>query len=256
MQRKFIIVKYIFLVSLGLLILASFIFLRLNPFQILMAFYPMVIFLVENFFPPNLTHLTTFLPALFETLFLAIVATYISAFIAFFFAILMSSRLSPHVILQTVMKIFISIIRNIPVLIWASILVFIFGIGQMVGIASLILSTVGFLTRSYAESMDDILDEKLEALKATGASYFQIIIHGILPEFMPAWINWTLFSFELNLRISAVLGIVGAGGIGTVIAQQLNLRNFNTAAAFIMSLVVLVLLIEYLVGRLRKKIVR
>jgi len=166
----------------------------------------------------------------------------------------MSERLNPNPILRRAVRYFISFLRNIPVLIWASLLVFVFGIGNLVGLMALVLATMGFLSRSYAESMNDIAGDKLEALHASGASYMQILVHGLIPEFAPAWLNWTLFSFEINIRASAILGIVGAGGIGILISSNMNMRNFTEASMLIIILVALVLLTELTVGQLRKRI--
>jgi len=237
------------------IIFASFVFLEVNPLDILAAPIPMITFLVEDFFPPNFSNFPHYLPAILATLFFAIGATYISAFLAFIFGVLMSERLNPNPIVRNIIRYFVSFLRNIPVLIWAQLLIFVFGIGNMVGLIALVLATVGFLARSYAESMDDIAGERLEAIQATGASYMQTLVHGLIPEFSTAWLNWTLFSFEINIRVSAILGIVGAGGIGVVIQTNLQRRNFTEASTLIITLVVMVLLTELLVGHLRKKLI-
>jgi len=168
--------------------------------------------------------------------------------------VLMSEQLNPNPILRHGVRYFVAFLRNIPVLIWGSLLVFVFGIGNMVGLLALTIATMGFLSRSYAESMNDIAGERLEALYASGASYMQILVHGLIPEFMPAWLNWTLFSFEINIRASAILGMVGAGGMGMLIQSQLNMRNFTQASTLIITLVVMVLLTEFSVGALRRKL--
>jgi len=233
---------------------ASFFFLNVNPLDILAAPVPMITFLVENFFPPNLSNFSTYLSAIMQTLFFAVAGTYISAILSFILGILMSERLNPNLLVRSIVRYFVSFLRNIPVLIWASLLVFVFGIGNMVGLIALVLATVGFLARSYAESMDDIAEERLEAIRASGANYMQILVHGLIPEFASAWLNWTLFSFEINIRASAILGIVGAGGIGMAIQTNLARRNFTEASTLIIVLVIMVILTELTVGRLRKKL--
>ncbi len=148
----------------------------------------------------------------------------------------------------------ISFLRNIPVLVWASLFVYIFGIGNMVGLLALTVATLGFLARSYADSIDEIGSSKLEALRAAGASYWQILFHGLIPEFIPSWINWTLFSFEINIRASSILGMVGAGGMGIMIQTNIRLFKYREAFALIILLVLLVLLTEFTVNQLRKRI--
>lgn len=239
---------------ISILIIASFIHLNVNPFDILSAPPEMMRFLVNNFFPPNTAIFANAVPIIIDTLFFAIVSTYISAILAFILGVLMSERLNPNPFIRRGVRYFVAFLRNIPVLIWGSLLVFIFGIGNMVGLLALTIATMGFLSRSYAESMNDIAGDRLEALHASGASYMQILVHGLIPEFVPAWLNWTLFSFEINIRASAILGMVGAGGMGMLIQSQLNLRNFTQASTLIITLVVMVLATEFSVGALRKKL--
>jgi len=236
------------------LILASFIHLQLNPLDVLGAPPQMINFLVERFFPPNTAIIQHATPIIIQTLFFAVVATYISAIVSFTLGVLMSEQLNKITWLRWAVRYFVAFLRNIPVLIWGSLLVFIFGIGSMVGLIALTIATMGFLSRSYAESMNDIAGEKLEAMYASGASFMQILVHGLIPEFVPAWLNWTLFSFEINIRASAILGMVGAGGMGMLINSQMNLSNFRSASTLIIILVSMILLTEVTVGFVRRKI--
>ncbi|MCL2560421.1 MAG: ABC transporter permease subunit [Turicibacter sp.] len=235
------------------LIVASFIHLSVNPLDILTAPPTMLTFMADNFFPPNTEIVANSLPVIIETFFFAVIATYVSAVISFTLGILMSERLNRHAVVRRGVRYFVAFLRNIPVIIWGSLLVFIFGIGNIVGLIALTIATMGFLSRSYAESMNDIAGERLEAMYASGASYMQILVHGLIPEFMPAWLNWTLFSFEINIRASAILGMVGAGGMGMLINSQMNLRNFRSASMLIMILVGMILITEFTVGFLRRK---
>ena len=100
--------------------------------------------------------------------------------------------------------------------------------------------------------MNNIADSKLEALKATGATPAQLLVHGIIPAFFPSWVNWTFFSFEINIRASAILGMVGAGGIGIMIQTNIRLFKYKEAMALILILVALVLMTEFVVNKLRK----
>jgi len=235
-------------------VISSFVYLDVNPLEILIAPPTMIAFLRENFFPINTAIIGNSVPIIIDTLFFAVVSTYISAILAFTLGVLMSEQLNPNPFVRHGVRYFVAFLRNIPVMIWGSLLVFVFGIGNMVGLLALTIATMGFLSRSYAESMNDIAGEKLEAMYASGASYMQILVHGLIPEFMPAWLNWTLFSFEINIRASAILGMVGAGGMGMLIQSQLNLRNFTQASTLIIILVAMVLVTEFFVGFLRKKI--
>jgi len=234
------------------IILASFIYLNVNPLAVFMSFPSFFSFAYNNFLPPNFTGISTQMPNVWRTLMFAVVGTYISAFLAFFFGVLMARTMNPFPILRGVARFFMSFLRNVPLLVWGTVLVFIFGIGSMLGVVTLVMATLGFLARSYADSIDEIAGTKLEALRANGAGYWQILFHGLVPEFVPSWINWTLFSFEINIRASAILGMVGAGGLGLVIQNNLDLRSFRRAMALIIILVLLVLITEVLTNTIRR----
>lgn len=238
----------------GVISTLSFSYISVNPLHILTSIPTLITFLYINFLPLNLNNMPIFLRATVDTLLFALLGTYISAIISFILGVLMSENLVPNPLVRGLIRFIVSFFRNIPVVIWVSVLVFIFGIGNIVGLIALVIVTIGFLSRSYAESINEIAGSKLEALKASGASWFQLVIHGIIPEFLPAWINWTLFSFEINIRASAILGMVGAGGVGILIQTNLNLRNFNSAGTLIMILVILVLLTEFVVNFIRKRL--
>lgn len=239
---------------LFILLAFPFIYLKVNPVEILTAYPSIVSFSAENFFPPDFSGFKNYAPLIVETLLFAIVGTYISAILAFILGLAMSESINPIAPVRWIVRTFSSLVRNIPVLVWASLLVYIFGIGSMVGLFALILATLGFLTRSYAETIDNIADTKLEALKANGASPLQVIVNGLMPEFIPAWVNWTLFSFEINIRASAILGMVGAGGIGIMIQTNIRLFKYQEALALIITLVILILLTEFAVTKIRKAI--
>ena len=232
----------------------SFSYLDVNVLNIFTAMPDLAGFLANNFFPPNFSNISTYVGSVVDTLLFAVVGTYISAFLAFILGVLMAESLNPYPFLRAVVRFIVSFFRNIPVIIWVTLLVFVFGIGNMVGLIALVLATIGFLSRSYAESINEIAGTRLEALRASGANWFQLVFHGLIPEFAPAWINWTLFSFEINIRASAILGMVGAGGLGILIQTNLNLRNFTETSALIIILVSLVLLTEFTVNIIRKRI--
>lgn len=249
-QRKFsAIMKYMGILAV---VIFAFAYLEVNVFEALLAFPSFFHFFLTNFLPANFSQLPTYVPLIVETILFAVVGTYFSAILAFVFGLLMSEQTNPFRWVRIAVRMFISFLRNIPVLVWASLLVYIFGIGNMVGLLALIIATLGFLARSYADSIDEIAGSKLEALRASGASYWQILFHGLIPEFIPSWINWTLFSFEINIRASSILGMVGAGGIGIMIQTNIRLFKYHEALSLIIILVLMVLATEFVVNRLRR----
>ena len=229
-------------------------FLDVSPWHMVQAFPDLFHFFGDNFWPANFTGISANTQAIVNTLLFAVVATYVSSGLAFIMALFMTRHTNPFAPVRVSVLGLMSLLRNVPMLIWATLLVFIFGIGNVVGVVALIFTTLGFLARSYAETISELSTHKLEGIRSTGASYLQVLTHGLLPEFTPAWLNWTLFTLEVNMRASAVLGMVGAGGLGLLIQTTLDWRHFRRAMALVMILVGMVLAIELLCHWLRERI--
>lgn len=243
----------IVLATLALVALCMY-YLKMSIIDMVLGIPQFVMFFFTKFLPPSLENITNYLPSMFDTLGYAVISTYFSTVIAFVFGILISENTNKWKPLRVIVRGFVSILRNIPFIIWGALLVYIFGIGGIVGVLALILVTIGFLSKSYAESLDEISGDKIEALRANGASYMHILCHGIIPQFVPAWINWTLFAFEINVRASVVLGLVGAGGIGVLIDTNINLFKYEEAFTIISIVVTIILLTEFVTNTIRKRI--
>ena len=229
-------------------------YLEISPSEAVKGFPAFVRFLVIKFLPASFKNIRAYVPAVIDTVLFAVAATYLSTALSFLFGLLMSDKTNPITPLRLLCRGIISFLRNVPVLVWASILVYMFGVGEIVGLLALIIATLGFLSRSYAESISEIAGSHLEALQTAGASYGQVLVHGLIPEFLPSWINWTLFSFEINIRASAILGMVGAGGIGVLIQTNLKLFKYQEACAIILVVIVIVLLTEFMTNKIRRMI--
>lgn len=235
-----------------ILVLGAFVYLEIDMMTLLVALPDFTVFFFQNFWPPHFANMGKYIPLIIDTLLFAVAGTYISAVLGFICGILLSEQTNPIASIRFIVRFVLSFLRNVPILAWAALLIYIFGIGNLVGLIALVLATLGFLARSYAESISEIAGSKLEALKASGASYWQIIVHGLIPEFIPSWINWTLFSLEINIRASAILGMVGAGGIGIMIQTNMKLFKYEEAFALIIILAAMVLLTEWMTNKLRK----
>ena len=229
-------------------------YLEISPSEAVKGFPAFVRFFVIKFLPASFKNIRAYVPAVIDTVLFAVAATYLSTALSFLFGLLMSDKTNPITPLRLLCRGIISFLRNVPVLVWASILVYMFGVGEIVGLLALIIATLGFLSRSYAESISEIAGSHLEALQTAGASYGQVLVHGLIPEFLPSWINWTLFSFEINIRASAILGMVGAGGIGVLIQTNLKLFKYQEACAIILVVIVIVLLTEFVTNKIRRMI--
>lgn len=216
--------------------------------------------LISNFvffdlLPPDVTETSTLLQAILETLYMGFVGMVVGAAIALILSFLAASTTTPHPIIQVVVRAFTSIIRNIPGLIWALILVASYGIGVTVGTLSLILGSVGFLTRVFADTLEEIDTGKIEALHASGSDYFQILAQGVFPQFFPGFVAWSLYNLELNIRASTIIGMVGGGGIGFAIQKGIKLFQYKEVSMAILLVLIMILATEFLTGKIRERVI-
>ena len=160
-------------------------YLEISPSEAVKGFPAFVRFFVIKFLPASFKNIRAYVPAVIDTVLFAVAATYLSTALSFLFGLLMSDKTNPITPLRLLCRGIISFLRNVPVLVWASILVYMFGVGEIVGLLALIIATLGFLSRSYAESISEIAGSHLEALQTAGASYGQVLVHGLIPEFLP-----------------------------------------------------------------------
>ena len=151
---------------------------------------------------------------------------------------------------------FASILRNIPDLVWAFILVAAFGIGTVVGVMALIISNTGALTRFFIETLDEAAQENQEGLHAAGASMPPVIFQAIIPSALPGFIAWILYSVELNIRSSTILGMVGAGGIGLLLMGYIKQYNYSAASTAILTVAIIIILVNILTEYIRRTILK
>ena len=211
-------------------------------------------FITEDFFPPRVTNWHAVVEAMMQTFYMAFAASGTAMVIALFWAFCGSAVLVKNRVVQAVARSLASMLRNIPALVWTYILVFAFGIGSHAGILALILTSTGFLVRSFIETLDEVAHENLEALHAIGASTPAVIVQGIIPAAMPGLVSWFLYSVELNIRASTILGLVGAGGIGLLMMTYVKQFNYSEACFVILVIAVVTIVVNLLTEVVRKKV--
>ena len=139
----------------------------------------------------------------------------------------------------------VALSRALHEIIIAILLVAIFGFGPLAGFLTLSFATIGFLSKLLAEDIEDIEKSQAEAIKATGPSWLQWINYGIQPQVMPRLVGLSIYRLDINFRESAILGLVGAGGIGATLNTAFDRYEFDTAAAIIIIIIVIVMVLEY-----------
>ncbi len=151
-------------------------------------------------------------------------------------------------------KSLLNILRTVPEMVWALIFVFLVGLGPFPGVLALGVHTGGVLGKLFAEVLEDVDAQPIESLQATGANRLQILFYGILPQVLPQFISYTLYRWEVNIRVAAVLGLVGAGGLGQRIHIAISLFFENQLLTLILAIYILVTIVDYLSAYLRRKV--
>ena len=140
-------------------------------------------------------------------------------------------------------------------MLWALIFVFLVGLGPFPGVLALGVHTGGVLGKLFAEVLEDVDLQPIESLQSTGAGKVQILFYGILPQVLPQFISYTLYRWEVNIRVAAVLGFVGAGGLGQRIHIAMSLFLEQQLLTLLIALYILVTAVDYLSAYLRRRAV-
>lgn len=211
-----------------------------NPDNPVLAKY---LFSFERFAVPYL---------MLETIMIAFIGTLLGALISIPFAFLSSKNIvgeKRSLIGATV----ITMIRTVPIFIWGIVFIRVQG-GPMAGVLAISISSIGMISKLYIEVIEDIDKGILEALDSAGATTFQKIRFGILPQLTASFLSVSIYRFEINVRNATILGLVGAGGIGFTLIDALGSFNFGIVAVSLWGIIPVVLVIEYVSTKLRAKL--
>ncbi|MDG1457100.1 MAG: phosphonate ABC transporter, permease protein PhnE [Pseudoprimorskyibacter sp.] len=148
----------------------------------------------------------------------------------------------------------IAISRALQEIIVAILLVAIFGFGPLAGFLTLSFATIGFLSKLLAEDIESMDRSQAEAIKASGAKWLQWINYGVQPQVMPRLIGLSIYRVDINFRESAILGLVGAGGIGATLNTAFDRYEYDTAAAILLIIILIVMALEYISGIVRERV--
>jgi phosphonate transport system permease protein len=192
--------------------------------------------------------------ALIETLHIATVGTLASVFLALPFALLVAKNVTRNPVLNLLARIVLVSSRSVNSLVWALLFVAVFGPGALAGTFAIALRSVGFVGKLIGEALEETPSGPIEALQAAGASKLSEIMYGYWPQIKPAFWSVLLLRWDINVRESAVLGLVGAGGIGMVLDTALNLFQWPRVAMVLIAIFVVVMLLEILVTQIRKHV--
>jgi len=161
--------------------------------------------------------------------------------------------LSIGMVIYTITRTFLNALRSVEALVMAIVFVIAVGIGPFAGVMALGLHTIVSLAKLYSEQVESILPGPLEAVEATGANRLQTIIYAVIPQIVPPYISYTMYRWDINVRMSTIIGFVGGGGIGFLLQQNINLLNYRGASAQMLAIAIVVGSMDYISSVLREK---
>lgn len=193
--------------------------------------------------------------ALIETLHIATLGTILSIVMALPLGILAANNVTPSTTLNYLAKLLLVSSRSINSLVWALLFIAIFGPGALAGTMAIAFRSIGFVGKLFGEALEEAQPGPVEALRASGAPWASIFLKGYWPQVEPAFWAIALFRWDISVRESAVLGLVGAGGIGMAIDSAMNLFQWQRVALMLVVIFVVVLLAEIVVTAIRKRLI-
>jgi phosphonate transport system permease protein len=212
---------------------------------------PWIADFLGRMFPPNWVFVQKLVKPAIETVQIAMWGTLLAIVLAVPVCFFAARNISPNLVVFHAVRQVLNIARGINEIILALIFVAAVGLGPFPGVLALALHGAGMLGKFFAESIEDIDQGPIEALRATGAGPIQIIIFGVLPQVITSWIAVVLYRFETNLRQATVLGMVGAGGIGFELVGSMKLFQYQDTATCILVIVIMVMAADYISSKLR-----
>jgi phosphonate transport system permease protein len=206
------------------------------------------------FFPPDFTsRWGDILDGIYESLWITVTSTVVGIAISVPVGLGASRNLAPRPVYLFCRGV-LAVSRSFQEIIIAIFMVKLFGFGPFAGFLTLSIATIGFYGKLLAEDIEDMDPGQAEAVKATGAGWFQWLNYSVQPQVLPRMIGLGMYRFDINFRESAVVGIVGAGGIGATLNTAFDRYEFDSAAAILLVIIAIVMFVEYSSGYVRKKV--
>jgi len=205
------------------------------------------------------TELTLAIEKMIETIFLGMMATFFGIILALpisFLAaknLMSTSRMTLAIYYLT--RTILNLVRSVEPLIWAVIAVTVVGLGPFAGIVALTLHSIAALAKLYSEAIESIDPGPIEAIHATGANWLQTVIYAVIPQIIPPFVSFTIYRWDINVRMSTIIGLVGGGGIGFLLIQWMRLLDFKAAGIAVWFIVVTVAVLDFVSASIRERFV-
>ena len=216
--------------------------------------FPKLMDLMKKLFQPDWSFFPKVIGPLVDTIKMSILGTVIGCACALPVAVLASSNIDHNKIVVSLLRVVLGLIRTLPTLVIALVRALIFSLGTFSGTVAIAIFTFGVVSKMLYESIETIDMGPFEAMEALGADKFQAFWSACVPQILPVYLSHCLYCFEMNVRASAILGYVGAGGLGITINERIGWRDYNGLGMVLLSLFVVVTFIEFFSAYLRKKL--
>jgi phosphonate transport system permease protein len=211
--------------------------------------------LIARMLPPRWSYLNQLWRPLWDTVNIATLGAIMGVAIALPVSFLAASNTTPHPVLRAIALSIIVTSRSVNSLIWALLLVAVIGPGLLSGVLAIGLRSIGFVGKLFYEAIEEVDREPIEAITATGASQLQVLSYGFLPQVLPTFAGVSVFRWDVNIRESTVIGLVGAGGIGIRLNSAVNALQWSQASVIFVAIFVMVFLSEWVSATVRRSII-
>jgi len=239
-----------------LLLVAIYLSLRMTGFdlKLIITRFDKLLDLFVKLFHPKWDFFSKVVGPLVDTVKMSILGTVIGCLLALPIAVLASTNICKSTAIVSVLRFILALIRTLPTLVIALVCALVFGLGTFAGTLAISIFTFGIVAKMLYESIETIDMGPFEAMEALGANKFQAFWSACVPQILPVYLSHSLYCFEMNVRASAILGYVGAGGLGITINERIGWRDYNGLGMVLLSLFVVVVAIEFFSEYLRKKL--
>ena len=214
--------------------------------------------ILSGIFNPNMDILIICLTALAETIYLALLATIFAIPLAFVLSFFAARNLMPRTFLGNTVYIIVrtiaTVFRSIEAIVWAIIFSVWVGIGPFAGMLALMIHSIASLTKLYSEQIENIDTGPVEAIKATGANTLQTWIFGVVPQIISPYLAFTIYRWDINVRMATIVGFVGGGGIGLLLLQQQQLLRWQNVGMIIWLIAIVVWTMDMVSAKVRERL--
>ena len=215
---------------------------------------PFMLDFIRRMMPPDPSVIGHALTGAVQTIEIALVGTGVAAALALPLGFAAARNAAPPWLFYAA-RLVLNAFRAVDTLVYALFFVAAVGLGPFPGVLAVVVYTATVLAKLYSEAIEAIDPGPVEAVRAAGARPLQVLRWGVLPQLLPQFLSFTLYRFETNIRAAAILGFVGAGGIGFYIQSYLRLLNYPAASTVLLVLVALVMMVDFASSRLRARLV-